>query len=105
MHFLPTHSHTSSIAFITIQSQSSFTFSPLLSILFYFYLVPHYPFLLYPQGADPYCVVHIGGDKGRSTICRDTLNPQWDTTVVLYTRNPWGKKVHIDVSCIIHMEQ
>jgi len=50
-----------------------------------------------PQGADPYCVVRVAGDKGRSTICRDTLNPHWDTTVVLYARNPWGKKVHIEV--------
>ena len=39
----------------------------------------------------------MGRYKGRTHVCKDTLNPVWNSTIILYGRNPAGKTVTVKV--------
>ncbi|GFU56267.1 calpain-5 [Nephila pilipes] len=36
--------------------------------------------------ADPYCIVKCEGERVRSPVCRETLNPEWNMTVLFYRK-------------------
>lgn len=38
-------------------------------------------------GADPYCVVKCEGERVKSPVCRETLNPEWNLTVLFYRKS------------------
>ena len=81
--------------YIVASVQSVFT-SVLVYIWFnsYIFLICH---MFYHPGADPYCKVKMGRYKGRTHVCKDTLNPVWNSTIILYGRNPAGKTVTVKV--------
>ncbi|KAG8196268.1 hypothetical protein JTE90_023823 [Oedothorax gibbosus] len=37
--------------------------------------------------ADPYCVVKCEGERVKSPVCRETLNPEWNLTCLFYRKN------------------
>lgn len=49
------------------------------------------------DGADPYCVISCEGEKVYTPVLKDTLNPEWKTSVVFYRKNPMKNPVKIQI--------
>ncbi|CAH1781191.1 unnamed protein product [Owenia fusiformis] len=46
-------------------------------------------------GADPYAIVHCEGQQYYTPVVKDTTNPEWGTSVILYRKNPVQKPIKV----------
>ena len=56
-------------------------------------------------GADPYCKVTCEGTTVLTPICKDTLEPKFNSDVVFYVKKPAEAEVKIQVSDLMHIMQ
>ena len=47
---------------------------------------------------DPFCTISCEGEKVKTPVCKDTLNPEWNTGAIFYRAQPTTKQIKISVS-------
>jgi len=48
-------------------------------------------------GADPYCIIKCEGVHIRSKTCKDTLQPEWNTSAIFYRKQPMTKHIKVEI--------
>jgi len=49
------------------------------------------------SGADPYCIIKCEGEKITSSVKKDTVNPEWNTSAIFFRKNPLKNPIKIQV--------
>ena len=65
---------------------------------FFFRQITQYMFLVSSSfPADPYVIIKCEGEKVTTSTCKDTTNPEWNTSAIFYRTQPHKKPVKIQV--------
>ncbi|KAI0237550.1 Calpain-5 [Lamellibrachia satsuma] len=46
---------------------------------------------------DPFCTISCEGEKVKTPVCKDNLNPEWNTGAIFYRAHPTTKQIKISV--------